>query len=114
MPRASIRNRSAIRHRPEDGSDSASLPGSIASEGELRPHRHRIEARTHIHNAGGARLPGDVAMQIVQHEPDVVSGVPVQAGRVDSLPSAGDAGRGGELIVEIHNADATGDLKRTP
>ena len=53
-------------------------------------------------------------MQIVQHEPHVASGIPVQASRIDQLLPAGDAGRGGELIVEIHHAHAAGDLKRAP
>src|SRR4051812_6980715 len=76
-------------------------------ERHLSPHRERIELRTGIACVGGADLPGNVAVQIVEHEADVAVDVPVQRRRIDGLSSTGDAVGGGELIVEIDHADTT-------
>ena len=44
-------------------------------------------------------------MQIVEHEADVATDIPVQPRRIDGLTSAGDAGCGRELIVEVDRRD---------
>ncbi len=53
-------------------------------------------------------------MQVVEHEPDVAINIPVQAGRIDRLPSADHTVSGGELVVEIDRADTAGDFPCTP
>src|SRR4051812_41987939 len=71
------------------------LPGLVGPrvvlERDLRAHADRIEPGAGVGGAGGAGLPGDVAMQVVEHEPDVAVDVPVQARGVDGLAAAGDA-----------------------
>ena len=49
-------------------------------------------------------------MQIVEHEADVATDIPVQPRRIDGLTSAGDAGCGRELIVEVDRRDPAGEL----
>src|SRR5258708_991243 len=83
-------------------------------ERHLSPHRERIELRTGIACVGGADLPGNVAVQIVEHEADVAVDVPVQRRRIDGLSSTGDAVGGGELIVEIDRADTPRNFPRAP
>ena len=48
---------------------------------------------------------GDVAVKVIEHEPDVAVDVPVQTLRVDGLFSARHAIRGCQLIVEIDHTD---------
>ena len=84
------------------------------SKRDLGPHRKRVELRAGIAGVDRTYLPGDVTVQVVEHEADVGIDVPVQARRIDRLPPPGDTVCGGELIVEINRADTAGDLPRTP
>src|SRR5260370_27321611 len=47
-------------------------------ECNLGSHRKRIELGASITEVGGAHLPADVAVEIVEHEPDVAIDIPVQ------------------------------------
>src|SRR3954447_13240119 len=87
---------------------------AVALERDLGPHRNRVELRADISNAGRARLLVDGAMQIVEHEPDVTRGVPVQAGGVDGLLAACDSVGEAEPVVEIDHAVASGDFPGAP
>jgi len=86
----------------------------LGSERDLGPHGKRVEARPCVDGAGGAGLPGDVAMQVVEHEAHVAVDVPVQRRGVDVLPSAGDAGRGCDLIVQVDRAETPRDFPGAP
>ena len=84
------------------------------SERDLGSHRDRIEFGADIGGIGGALLAGNIAMQVVEHEPDIPVHIPVQPGRIDGLSSARDAGCGSEPIVEVDRADAAADLPWAP
>ena len=81
-------------------------PPEFASRTHRTSYRHRRFGRAH--------LLGNVAVQVVEHESDVAIDVPVQARGVDRLLPAGHAIGGGELIVEIDRADASGNLPCAP
>src|ERR1700730_5564471 len=83
-------------------------------ERDLGAHRNRIELCAGIAEIGRAHLLGDVAMEIVEHEPDVVIDVPVQRQRIDCLSPASDAVCKGQPIVEIHGAVAAGNFPCAP
>src|SRR3984893_18589871 len=83
-------------------------------ERDLGAHRNRIELRAGIAEIGRAYLLGNVAMEIVEHEPDVVIDVPVQRQRIDCLSPASGAVCKGQPMVEIHGAEAAGNLPCAP
>lgn len=68
-------------------------------------HCERVELRADIADIGCTHLLGDVAVKVIEHEPDVAVDVPVQTRRVDGLFSARHAIRGSQLIVEIDHTD---------
>ena len=53
-------------------------------------------------------------MQVIQHEPNVFGGIPVEPGGVDGLLAAGRAVRKPEPIVEVDLAVAAGDFPGAP
>src|SRR5580704_6421390 len=61
------------------------------SERNLGSHRKRIETRAGVTEVGGADLLAQGAVKVVEHQPDVAIGIPVQRQGIDRLPSAGDA-----------------------
>jgi len=63
----------------------------IRSKRGLSPHRNRIKFRPGIARIGRADLPRDVSVQIVEHESDISTDVPVQGCRIDCLAPTGDA-----------------------
>ena len=75
------------------------------SKRDLGPHRKRIELRAGIARVDRTYLPGDVAVQIVEHEPDVAIDVPVQGRRIDPLSPPGHTVGVSKLIVEIDRAE---------
>src|ERR1700761_3197697 len=84
-----------------------------ASEGDLGPHRERVERRTGIAGVERADLLADVAMQVVEHEAYVAVRVPVQASGINRLTAAGDAIGGRQLVVEVDDAVTTGEFDGT-
>jgi hypothetical protein len=84
------------------------------SEGNLRTHRECVELGVGIRDVGRTDLFGDVAVQVVEHETYVAIDIPVQTRAVDRLLSTGHAVCGPQLIVQIHGADAAGNLPRPP
>ena len=85
-----VRQHSEGHARRLPRSSSAGRPGS---ERELRAHRHGVKLRARIHDRRRRCQPGDVAMQIIEHETNVTVDVPVQRGGVDVLASPGDTER---------------------
>src|ERR1700751_2156326 len=83
-------------------------------EGNLRTHRECIQLGAGTPGVGRADLFGDVAVQVVEHETYVAIDVPVQTRAVDCLLATGSAVFGPQLIVQIHGADAAGNLPRSP
>src|SRR6266851_6908520 len=112
---------------PASGASEAGR-GPIRSERELRPHHDGIEIAADRGAEGGpggtaagrGRKPlVDAPVQVIEHEPDIGVGVPVQPGRVDRLSAASDGvagggGRdsGGEMVVETDRAEAGRELDR--
>src|SRR5690242_1681446 len=86
----------------------------IRSERNLSAHRECVEAGARVSAVGRANLLGDVAMQVVEHETHVAIDVPVQTRRIDRLLSTGHAVCASQLIIQIHDADAAGNLPRAP
>jgi len=60
-------------------------------EGNLRTHRECVEPGARISAVGRTDLLGDVAMQVIKHDPDVAVDVPVQTRSVDCLPPTRNA-----------------------
>src|SRR5258708_3276893 len=85
-----------------------------ALERHLSPHGERIELRARVAEIGGADLLGNVAVKVVEHQPDVAVGVPVQRQRIDRLSPASDAVRSGELIVKIDSPEPASNLPCSP
>ena len=50
----------------------------VRSERDLSPHRERIVSGARIRCIGWTYLSGDVAMQVVEHEPDISIHKPIQ------------------------------------
>ena len=86
----------------------------IRSEPHLRAHRHRVELRAGVDEIERTCLLDDDAVQVIQHEPNVFGGIPVEPGGVDGLLAAGRAVRKPEPIVEVDLAVAAGDFPRAP
>src|SRR5262249_7128715 len=62
----------------------------------------------------GPVLLVDLAVEVIEHEPDVPIDVPVEAGSDDLLATARDAVREPEPVVEIHSAVACSDFPGAP
>ena len=72
----------------------ANITVFICLECDVGPHCERVELRADIADIGCTHLLGDVAVKVIEHEPDVPVDVPVQTRRVDGLFSARHAIRG--------------------
>src|SRR5260370_38368305 len=57
-------------------------------ERNLRPHRAGIELRTYIAGVGGADLFGDIAVKVIEHEPDIVIGCSFERSRGFGVPTS--------------------------
>src|ERR1700723_1882666 len=97
------------------------LPGDLRAQGDGVELQADIAAERRSGHARRAFGLADVAVQVIEHETDVVVDVPVGADGDDLLLAAGDgiarcAGRGARRViaVEVDDAVARAELERAP
>src|SRR6266702_3803843 len=83
-------------------------------ERDLSPESDRVEFCAGVARVRRADLPRNVSVEIVQHETEVLSDVPVETGRVHCLSTSSDSCGTRKLIVEIDPTDTSGDFPGAP